>query len=117
MKTYIAIDRMQLHAHHGVLPQETRVGNLFEVTLRVSFDFTRAALTDDVTHALNYAEAMDEVRHAMDTPRRLLETVAFDIRDRLLNRWPAITGGYISVTKLRPPVTTPVAGCSAIIEW
>ena len=108
---------MQIHARHGVLPQETRVGNLFEVTLRVCFDFSEAALSDDIDKALNYAEAIDIVRSCMDTPRRLLETVAVDIRNRLIGRWPDIEGGYIKVTKLRPPVTTPVGGCSAIVEW
>lgn len=117
MKTYIEIDRIQLHARHGVMPQETRVGNLFEVTLRVCFDFETAAAGDDIDATLNYAEAIDIVRDVMAVPRRLLETVAVEIRDRLLARWPDITGGYIKVTKLRPPVTTPVAGCSAIVEW
>ncbi len=108
---------MQLHARHGVLPQETRVGNLFEVTLRVCFDFTEAGSTDCIDSALNYAEAMEIITDAMRTPRQLLEAVVVDIRDRITARWPEISGGYIKVTKLRPPVPAKVAGCSAIMEW
>lgn len=43
MKTYIDIERMQIRAHHGVLEQEKRVGNLFEVSVRLFYDFSEAA--------------------------------------------------------------------------
>ena len=65
MKTYIDIERMQIRAHHGVLEQEKRVGNLFEVSVRLFYDFSEAAATDSVENTVNYAEAVDIVRGIM----------------------------------------------------
>jgi len=117
MKTYIDIKRMQIHAHHGVLEQEKRVGNLFEVSVRISYDFTQAATTDALGLAINYAEAVDIVRQVMSEPRNLLETVAVHIHNALMLRWPKISSGCITVAKLHPPFSTPVGQTSVTIEW
>lgn len=115
--TRIDIERMQIHAHHGVMEQEKRVGNLFEVSVRLFYDFTDAAATDDVALTVNYAEAVAIVRDVMALPCRLLETVAFRIRDALCARWQGITAGSVTVAKLHPPFPTPVASASVTVRW
>lgn len=117
MKTWVEINRLQVYANHGVAPQETRVGNLFEVSARLCYDFSEAAAGDDIGLALNYAELVDVINDVMSHPRRLLETVAFDIRSALLRCWPGIRGGSIYIAKVHPPFSSKVESAAVEVEW
>lgn len=117
MKTWIEINKLQVYARHGVMPQETRVGNLFEVSARLCYDFSEAASSDDIESALNYAELVELINDVMSRPRRLLETVAFDIRSAVLERWPRISGGSIRIAKVHPPFSSKVESAAVEVEW
>lgn len=117
MKTWIEINKLQVYAHHGVLPQETRVGNLFEVSARLCYDFSEAAYSDNIESALNYAELVELINNVMSRPRRLLETVAFDVRTAVLERWPGICEGSIRIAKVHPPFPSKVESASVEVEW
>lgn len=115
--TYIDIDRLKIFARHGVSDQERRVGNMFEVSVRIYYDFGPAAKTDDVNRSINYAQVVDIVIESMKTPRRLLETAVNDIKTAISLRWPEVKSGRISLSKVHPPFTTPVEHVSAVMEW
>lgn len=117
MKTSIEINGLKVFANHGVLAQERMVGNAFEVSLRLDYDFAEAAAADDVNLTVNYAEVADEVRRCMAVPCNLLEAAAWNIRSALLGRWPSIKAGRITVLKLHPPFTVPVASVGVTVEW
>ena len=108
---------MQVYAHHGVLEQERRVGNLFEVSVRLEYDFTTAGATDDLSKAINYAEVAEIVKDVMARPRQLLEAVAVDLHDTLVDRYRQVTGGSITVSKPHPPMPADVESASATICW
>ena len=55
MRTSIHIGALRFYAHHGVLPQEQKVGNYFKVETILYTDFSRALVTDELTDTLNYA--------------------------------------------------------------
>lgn len=113
----VEIDRLRLEAFHGVLPQERTVGNVFEVTLRLDYDMERAAATDDVAFALNYAEVCNEVREVMSQPSALLENVALRMRNALCRRFPQIISGAVKITKLTPPLGLQSNGFSVILNF
>lgn len=113
----IEITRLRLEAFHGVLPQERRVGNMFEVTLQLDYDMEQAALTDNVEYALNYAEVCDTVRQTMAIPSALLENVALRMRDALRARFPMILAGSITIVKPTPPMGLQLDGCSVTLNF
>lgn len=115
--TEIEIDRLALYCFHGVLPQERKVGNWFEVSLKLRCDIETAAVTDDLSRSVNYAEVIELVKVVMSKPVNLIEHAANNIITALNERFPAITGGYVKVTKLHPPCTAQVAGVSATLQW
>lgn len=43
MRTSIHIGALRFYAHHGVLPQEQKVGNYFKVETILYTDFSRAS--------------------------------------------------------------------------
>lgn len=102
----ITIDGLRLQAHHGVLEQERRVGNTFEISLRINVPSSdRAAVTDDLSLTVNYAEIISIIKYEMRTPSHLIENVAFRIARAVRTRFGAlIESGEITVAKLAPPI-------------
>ena len=73
--------------------------------------------SDNVEHTLNYAEAVGIIKDVMSDPSILLEHVIGRIRQALTARWPQISGGYISLTKLNPPINARMKGVAVSISW
>ena len=117
MRTSIHIGALRFYAHHGVLPQEQKVGNYFKVETTLYTDFSRALVTDELTNTLNYAEVCQINSDEMAIPSRLLEHVAGRIINSLRSHYPQITGGRLIVTKEKPPIPGDIRDVSVIVEW
>lgn len=116
-RSFVTIDSLKIFARHGVLPEEQINGNTFEISVKVEYDISEAARTDDVAFALDYAELTAIVVEQMQMPRRLLETVVVDLRRQICRRWPQIKSGTISLTKLNPPIPSPTPRATIVLEW
>lgn len=118
MEMTIEIERLRVYAYHGVMPQERRVGNWFEVTVRLSYPVDETGgITDEISGTVNYAEIAEIISREMSTSSRLLEHVAARIRSCLLRRFPCISSGMVRVAKLTPPLGLPLACASATLTW
>jgi hypothetical protein len=61
--------------HHGVLPEETALGQQFGVDLRMSLDTRPAAAADALDRTVNYAAVADAVVEEIGSgPYLLIET-------------------------------------------
>lgn len=100
----VEVSRLRLYCYHGVMAQERKVGNEFEVSLRLDYPAHDAVDNDNLDATLNYAEVCDEVKDVMSQPSALLEHVAGRMKRRLLDRFPKISGGWIRIAKLAPPI-------------
>lgn len=114
MRTSIHIRALRFYAHHGVLPQEQKVGNYFKVETTLYTDFSRALVTDELTDTLNYAEVCKIISDEMAIPSRLLEHVAGRITNSLRSHYPQITGGRLIVTKEKPQSPATFAMCQSL---
>lgn len=117
MDTYIALKDSRFYARHGVLPQERRVGGWFVVTLRVGYDWSRAAQTDDVADTVNYATLYELVKHEMEQPSQLLEHVAGRIADHVKTQFSAVKSIDLWLTKENPPMGALCAGAEVEMHW
>lgn len=113
----IELNRMKIRAYHGVYAQERIRGNDFEVTVHLLYDIEKAAATDELSEAIDYPRVIDIVRSEMSRPSRLLENVVARIRESLISEFPNVTGGFVKVTKLMPPVSVPMRAFAVKIEW
>jgi len=102
--SYIHLREVRIHAYHGVMPQERKVGADFIVNLRVGYDIARAIETDDVSDTLNYATLFDIVKEEMAEPSKLLEHVAGRIAHAIGHAFPDITSIDLAITKANPPI-------------
>lgn len=118
MSATIVIDGLRFRAFHGVLEQERKIGNVFEVSVSLKYPRALKALeSDDVADTLNYAEAISIIRSVMSEPSALLEHVAGRIHKALIDAFPGIESGRIIVSKLAPPVAAELAAARFILEF
>jgi len=54
MNDRIFISGLSLHAYHGVMPYEGKVGQTFTVDLELTIDLAAAAKSDKVTDTVSY---------------------------------------------------------------
>ena len=69
----IVIDGLRIMARHGVWPQETTVGNMFEVSVKLDFDAAGAMMADNFGLTVSYAEVIELIKQEMSVPSKLLE--------------------------------------------
>ena len=117
METYIEVKEARFYAFHGVLPQERRIGGWFTVTLRVGYDWSRAAETDDVADTLNYADLYALVKREMAVPSKLLEHVAGRMAEAIGRAFPQVTSIDLVLTKQNPPMGADCEGAGVEIHW
>ena len=100
----IHINRLALHGHHGVMPQEQLVGAMFYVTLSIDVEVSNQALLhDQLSGTVSYADIIALVRQEMSIPAALLEHLAHRIGHKLLTTFPTILSLSIRIDKENPP--------------
>ena len=105
MLTRIHIERLRVHARHGVLPQERTVGADFFVTLTAEVDTGMEALIDDrLEGTVSYADLCADIRRLMQQPAQLLEHAAWTMARALLEDYPRILSLTLRIDKQTPPV-------------
>lgn len=115
---FIEINNLRIYAYHGVLKQENRIGNYFDVSIKINYPISQAMANDNLTQTLNYAEVIDIIKNTMQTPSYLIENAIERIKNTLLAKFPLIKGGHIKIEKLSPPIPNVQLQSVAIIyEW
>ena len=113
--SYILLENIQLFAHHGVLEQETKVGNHFVVNVKLKVDLSRAAESDDVDDTISYADVYNIVKAEMQQPSKLLEHAAKRIASSLKSSFTQIEEVEIKLSKLNPPMGAQLDAASVIL--
>jgi dihydroneopterin aldolase len=117
LKGYVEIEKLKIEAHHGVMPQERVVGNMFEVSVGIYYDMEDAALTDNLSWAVDYSLLVRTVKDVMSEPSFLIENVALRMKHAIIDRFPKSLGGRLRIAKLNPPIPGQMASASVLLEW
>ncbi len=105
----ISLEGMRFHAHHGVYEAEQTLGGEYLVDVVVNYNTEKAAKDDDVEKTLNYESVYHICRMEMETPRKLVETIAANIVKRMKTQFAGMNALRVRVTKLNPPLGGRVA--------
>ena len=111
MTTKIELEKMRFYAYHGVMPQETKVGNDFVVDLILTAPLEQAVKSDELDDTINYAAVYAVVKEQMDIPSKLIEHAA----GRILERFPQLAAVELKLSKLNPPFGGDVHSASIIL--
>lgn len=112
----IHIDQLEIFAHHGVYPEETRDGQTFYVNGILYLDIHGAGDADALDKTVNYGE----VCHFIDGWMRentclLLEAVAERLSAALLLRYGILSGVDLEIVKPSAPIGLPFGAVSVKI--
>jgi dihydroneopterin aldolase len=100
----IQLNGMKFYAYHGCLVEEQNQGNHFLVDAILEYNMEKAAASDSLNNALNYAEAYKLIKNEMDTRSCLLEHLTQRILKRLFKHFPQLERAKVCVSKLKPPI-------------
>lgn len=115
MQSYILLENIEIYAHHGVMPQETLVGNTFILNLKIKANVSKATETDNLAETINYAKVYELLEEEMAVSSKLLEHVAGRIIKRLKKEFPRIEEIEIKLSKRNPPIKGQVEYASVIL--
>lgn len=105
----IEIRRLQINTHIGVPDNEQAQRQILLATVKMTPSQGFNGLADDITRTIDYfAVALEIQAIAASKPRRLIETLALDIANHLLNKHP-LKNVSISIEKHILPDTECVA--------
>lgn len=109
----------ELHfvARHGVLPIETENSQHFSATLELELPLAPAGTADRLDQTIDYCAVQAVVREIIEgSHKRLIETLAESVANRLLTAFPLLQAVTVEITKPRPPVDFEFAGVSVRIR-
>ena len=105
MSDSIFITGLALHAYHGVMPHEGKVGQTFSLDLDLDIDLTAAARSDRVANTVSYDKAVTCASEAFCAQRfRLIEAAAGAVADALLKTFPLVRVATVTVHKPHAPI-------------
>lgn len=103
-------------SYHGFYPEEQVLGNTFRVTVSTEY-LPEHPLNDQLENTLDYEVLYGIIKEEMGIPRKLLETVAFQIRNRIQSLQTNVERIHISIRKEHPPFGQDYAASEVIAYW
>jgi 7,8-dihydroneopterin aldolase/epimerase/oxygenase len=105
----IELRGLRLLATVGVLDHEQVQAQPIEVDLDVAIDLAAAGRSDDLADTVDYGSLCARLEDVASRPRALLEAMAEQMAQAVLDADPRVAAVEVAVRKLRPPVPQQLA--------
>jgi 7,8-dihydroneopterin aldolase/epimerase/oxygenase len=107
MSDRIFVTGLLIHAHHGVMEHEEKVGQRFIIDLEMSLDLSAASRSDKLADTVSYSTVVETATAAFTSRNyRLVEAAAASIADAILARFARVTSVQVTVHKPHAPMAT-----------
>ncbi|MGN6572476.1 MAG: dihydroneopterin aldolase [Pseudolabrys sp.] len=105
MSDSIFIKGLTLHAYHGVMAHEAKVGQTFSIDIELDIDLSDAARSDKVADTVSYDQVVTRATEAFLGHRyRLIEAAAGRVADTVLTAFPRVQKVAVTIHKPHAPV-------------
>jgi dihydroneopterin aldolase len=105
MNDRIFIRGLSMHAYHGVMPHEAKVGQTFTLDLDLDIDLSDAARSDKVSDTVSYDQVATCASEAFGSRRfKLIETAAGSVADAVLTAFPRVRTVAVTIHKPHAPI-------------
>ena len=105
MNDRIFIKGLALHAYHGVMPHEAKVGQTFTIDLDLAIDLSDAARSDKVSDTVSYDQVAMRATEAFNSQRfQLIEAAAGRVADAILSAFPRVLSVAVTIHKPHAPI-------------
>lgn len=105
MSDSIFVQGLLIHAHHGVMEHEEKVGQQFAIDMELALDLAPASKSDKLADTVSYASIVEIATRAFTTRNyRLVEAAAGAIAEAVLSACPRIDSARVTVHKPHAPI-------------
>jgi dihydroneopterin aldolase len=105
MTDRIFVEGLTLHAYHGVMAHEAKVGQSFGIDLDLEIDLSAAARSDKVVDTVSYDKVVECASKAFSAQRfRLIEAAAGAVADAVLTSFPRVNAVKVTIHKPHAPI-------------
>ena len=117
MNDAIFVNGLALHAYHGVMQHEAKVGQTFHLDLVLGIDLAAASKSDKLKDTISYDMVVKTASEAFCSRRyRLVEAAAGAVADALLERSPQLRNVRVTVHKPHAPIAAIFTDVGVVIE-
>jgi 7,8-dihydroneopterin aldolase/epimerase/oxygenase len=96
---------LALHAYHGVMQHEAKVGQTFTLDLTLDINLAVASRSDKLADTVGYDQVVDVACQAFCAKRyRLVEAAAGAVAEAVLERFRQVTAVRVTVHKPHAPI-------------
>lgn len=99
----VALQNVQIYAYHGFYPEEQLTGTLFSLDVETEFAVGTGD-REDLSNTVNYERLHTILSEEMKVTRKLIETVAHAILDRVRSEFTVAEHVRVVIRKLNPPL-------------
>ncbi|EAD7602160.1 dihydroneopterin aldolase [Listeria monocytogenes] len=101
----IYLNELVFYGYHGVLAEETKLGQTFRVSLILGLSTKKAGVSDSVDDTVSYAEVYETIKEIVEgTPFKLIEALAEKIATEVLTGYPLLEEVTVKLIKPNPPI-------------
>lgn len=104
----VALEGAEFYACHGFYPEEQVIGTHFLVDVQVGFYAEIYVDEDNLHNTVNYEVLYAIIEEEMSHTRKVLETVAQSILNRVKTEFTFIETAEVTIRKQRPPFRGPL---------
>jgi len=117
MSDAIFVTGLALHAYHGVMQHEAKVGQTFKLDLVLDIDLAEASRTDKLKNTISYDAVVKTATEAFCTKRyRLVEAAAGAVADAVLESFAPVRRIRVTVHKPHAPIAATFDDVGVIVE-
>jgi dihydroneopterin aldolase len=117
MSDAVFVSGLSLHAYHGVMQHEAKVGQTFKLDLVLDMDLAEASRTDQLKHTVSYDTVVKTASEAFCARRyRLVEAAAGAVAGAVLDRFPQVRRVRVTVHKPHAPIAATFDDVGVIVE-
>lgn len=96
---------MQFYGFHGLLPEENKLGQRFNVDLELYLDLSKPGQTDNMYDSIHYGHVFIVVKEVVEgEAKSLIEAVAERVAEKLLVSFDLLEACRVKVIKPDPPI-------------
>jgi dihydroneopterin aldolase len=116
MTDAVFVSGLSLHAYHGVMQHEAKVGQTFKLDLVLDIDLAAASHSDKLADTVGYDQVVEVASRAFCSKRyRLVEAAAGAVADAILARFAEVTAVRVTVHKPHAPIAATFADVGVTI--
>lgn len=105
MSDKMILTGIEVFGYHGCSVEEQKLGQKFYVDVELNLNLSKAGLSDDYADTVDYVKILQCIQDIVGgTPRRLIESVAEELAQKILADFVQIDGVKITLHKPNAPL-------------